>query len=240
MKASSICRAMLAALLFLGASAATQAATQTYYLQYMTAVESHFVQPMYYIPTPYADATAWGDMSGTYATSMCWSCTEDVAGIGPNSGIAVLDTDTGAVSITNLLWEITDPASVNWLSFSEGTTQLGGGVSFNKSADFCFAMPSNKYYWCDSNDIRGWGGDWLTGFAGNGTTVCNTCRVDTALTGNGELVMTVKKMVAASEGAPWASWWSYSFHFKEVPVPAAFWLFGGALGSLGMLRRRRA
>lgn len=237
MKTGSIRGALLAALLLLGASAATQAATQTYYLQYMTAVESHFLQPYFHIPTPYATAAAWGDNSGQYATSMCWSCTENVEGIGPNSSLAVLDTETGAISINNLLWEITD--SAKWLSISEGTTTLGEGVSFNKSSDFCFAMPSNKYYWCDPNDIRGWGGDWLTGYAGDGTTVCNTCSVDVTLTDNGELVMTVKKMVASSESSPWASWWSYSFHYKEVPVPAAFWLFGGALGGLGMLRRRR-
>lgn len=51
-------------------------------------------------------------------------------------------------------------------------------------------------------------------------------------------------LVQGGAGAPnpatTPNWVAWTFNAQVVPVPAAFWLFGGGLGALSLLRRRQA
>jgi hypothetical protein len=58
------------------------------------------------------------------------------------------------------------------------------------------------------------------------------------VTGN-NLVLRVRKNRDAVGGSETA-WLQMNFNYSVVPVPAAVWLFGSALGILGIARRRTA
>ncbi|MEO7387544.1 MAG: PEP-CTERM sorting domain-containing protein, partial [Gammaproteobacteria bacterium] len=61
--------------------------------------------------------------------------------------------------------------------------------------------------------------------------------VDLYLSGS-NLTMEIKR--ALSESTTSSSYQRMTFTFAPVPVPAAVWLFGSALGLMGVARRRAA
>lgn len=65
------------------------------------------------------------------------------------------------------------------------------------------------------------------------------CRVDLSVVGN-ELTLKIKR--ALSESAGTTGWQEMTFTFQSatVPVPAAVWMLGSALGLLGFARRKAA
>ena len=64
------------------------------------------------------------------------------------------------------------------------------------------------------------------------------CRVDLSVVGN-ELTLKIKR--ALSESAGTTGWQEMTFTFiAPVPVPGAVWLFGSALGLLGIARSKSA
>ncbi len=70
------------------------------------------------------------------------------------------------------------------------------------------------------------------------TAAIDRCRVDLSILGTGELELKIKR--ALSESAGTASYQQLTFTFTPVPVPGAVWLFGSALGLMGLARRKLA
>jgi hypothetical protein len=178
----------------------------------------------------------------TYVNSFA---TNPVGCVGCGTGTAV-DDGAGNITLTGVAWSFAGGGN-SYTASVAGTTTLAAGTTLINSGGTCtYGSGTNV---CDPASIRsGWGQPgFYTGIASDGTTPCggpptNTgaidrCRVDLALAGS-TLTMEIKR--ALSESTTSSSFQKLTFTFAVVPVPAAVWLFGSALGLLGVARRRAA
>lgn len=65
------------------------------------------------------------------------------------------------------------------------------------------------------------------------------CRVDLSVAGN-ELTLKIKRALSESAGTTSYQELTFTFESTVVPVPGAVWLFGSALGLMGIARRKSA
>ena len=72
---------------------------------------------------------------------------------------------------------------------------------------------------------------------GDGVTAAPARQFSALVTGN-TLVLRVRTHRDAPGGSSETAWNQINFNYTLVPVPAAVWLFGSALGLLGIARRR--
>jgi len=189
-----------------------------------------------------AQAATYVLSSVTYANSFaptpgnvasCTSC-----GVTQGPGVATAVETGGNIALTGIAFGFNAGGNAFNISFS-GTTTLAAGTSLNKLAG-ATCVDSVGTVCGPLNVISGMDGDYFTNIGTDGTTACanNRCRVDVATAGS-DLTVTIKR--ALSESVSSGSSQSYVMTFaKVVPVPAAVWLFGSALGLMGFTRRKAA
>ena len=160
----------------------------------------------------------------------------DNAGVQINS-FTQADINAGRVRYVNDSSE----AATDTFSFalSDGTTTLAAATTLHKTNDSCVQTAGAS---CSPASVRsGLGGPvHYTGIANDNLTTCtNTrCRVDVSVSG-GNLSVALKR--ALSESPTSTAYQTYTMNFAQVvPVPAAVWLFGSALGLMGFARRKAA
>jgi hypothetical protein len=142
-----------------------------------------------------------------------------------------------AVVLDNLSWVWNGGGNAYTIAF-DGTTTLAAGTTLNKTNISCTATVGGA---CNTANIQSGlaGSVNYTGLADDGLTTCTNdrCRVDVSLSGS---TLTVALRRAMSEGTS-MNFQTYTMSFTQVvPVPAAFWLFGSALGLMGIARRKAA
>jgi hypothetical protein len=158
------------------------------------------------------------------------SCTGCGVATAVTTGVA-----NSAVVLDNLSW-VWSGGGNNYTIGFDGTTTLAAGTTLNKTDISCTATLGGA---CSTaNIISGLAGSVnYTGFADDGLTTClnNRCRVDVSLSGS---TLTVALRRALFEGTS-LNYQTYTMSFTQVvPVPAAVWLFGSALGLMGITRRK--
>ncbi len=129
-----------------------------------------------------------------------------------------------------------DSSTVNSLT---STITLGASSGISNLQVRLFALPSNPAYGTTASLHISPGvpmiDAWSTAINAGPTTITYSALPDTAL-GAGTYVLQVRGRVTGTANG------SYSgvVNLAAVPVPAAVWLFGSALGMLGWARRKAA
>ena len=220
-------------------TAVGQAATQTYYLKSITFNTGNSRSPpVTGALIDYNFGSSWQTASSLLSLSTCNTCVQFTSQIVAGTGLAVLDDVTNNVTISNLDWSLRN-FGANFRSISAGVVNMTNvyGTGYDKSSDSCTLLGGAAVQYCNT-DIRSYAGDWLNGFKADGITGCNSCELEMSLSG-GVLTMRLRKpLVLADPVPPTNSFLQYEFNFQVVPVPAAVWLFGSALGLMGIMRRK--
>jgi len=223
-------RALLSTAIALLAANA-HATTTTYFLQYMTLETGNAPGQTFFFGTPYLAG------SGSLGSSQCIGCVTDTTLISGTTGMAVLTNLTGDVAITNLNWSLRS-FGANFLNQSNGDTTLGASTDYIKSFGSCTLYSGTATQYCSPTDVRTYAGNWYDGLAPDGVTASNNSKFSASANAN-FLTLVLRKPLLVTDPAVTNSWLQLTYNFAVVPVPAAVWLFGGALGVLGFARRRK-
>lgn len=165
--------------------------------------------------------------AGPLLNSVCFTCGSSLA----------TDDDLGNITVDSLSYNL-NGFGANFTNTFSGTTVLGAATTLIKGAGETCVINSGGTQWCDSADRRNYSGDWYNGLMPDGVTSAPVAQFSALVTGN-NLVLRVRKNRDAVGGSETA-WLQMNFNYSVVPVPAAVWLFGSALGILGLARRRAA
>lgn len=187
--------------------------------------------------------------------------TNPVVCVGCGTGTAV-DDGAGNITFTGVAWSFNGGGNEYSASFNGTSTlaptmtpvtnppnQLAAGSQLNTTSRTCNTVTFAQTDPCALTGVRSSYNQavYYTGLHSGGTTcgnlsnanAVNRCRVDLSLVGD---TLTLKLRRALSEGPGTGSFGEFTFSFQSavVPVPAAVWLFGSALGLLGLARRQSA
>ncbi len=156
------------------------------------------------------------------------------------SGTATVSAG-GVVTVAGVNFSWNNPVSS--FTYTDGTwSTTVGGTSISKT-ETCVETAGTP---C-TDSWAGLAGTWSSATQNDGVTGTNACFAGNLLNGIGNacdgisvvenvgstLVITEQSEYLIASGAG-----GYVFTFTVVPVPAAVWLFGSALGLLGWLRRK--
>ena len=150
-------------------------------------------------------------------SSVCSSGVHD-DGTPPIACGGTATSDGTNVSASGMQWDF-DNANADFIyTGGEWNTTVGTGTTVTKSAESCTDILGTA--------CSGLLGTWATGTPGPLNNV-------DVVEGGGALTITVTEEFAIAGTTS-----GNIFQFAVVPVPAAVWLFGSALGLLGFVRRR--
>ena len=170
----------------------------------------------------------WG--VGPLAAARCYSCGYDTA----------TDDDFGNIALTGISYKLAG-FGADFIDTFTGTTVLGANSSLLKAPGESCVVNNAATQYCSSTDNRSYAGDWLSGLLADGITPSNSANLSATVSGT-NLVISVRKALTTTDVVGTKSWLQLNFNYTTavVPVPAAVWLFGSALGILGVARRRTA
>ncbi|MEZ5563804.1 MAG: VPLPA-CTERM sorting domain-containing protein [Gammaproteobacteria bacterium] len=164
--------------------------------------------------------------AGPLAASVCFTCGSSLA----------TDDDLGNITVDSLSYNL-NGFGANFTHTFSGTTTLGTATTLIKGAGETCVINSGGTQWCNAADQRGWTGNWYNGLMADGVTEALTHQFSALVTGNNLVLRARMNRDATPVNDP--DWLQMNFNYTLVPVPAAVWLFGSALGLLGIARRRR-
>lgn len=159
--------------------------------------------------------------------SVCHSCGID----------KVTDDGFGNLTVEQISYTLAG-FGANFTNTFSGTATLGTGTSLLKAPGETCTVYNTAVHLCNPADQRSFAGDWLTGTLADGVSPALT-HIFTATTSGNNLVLSFRTNRDASPVND-PDWLQLNFKYSVVPVPAAVWLFGSALGILGLARRRIA
>ncbi|MCC5794932.1 MAG: VPLPA-CTERM sorting domain-containing protein [Chromatiales bacterium] len=195
-------------------------------------------------------------VSVTVTTPFGALCTENAVCDGPgavlgDAGFMTLDIATGAVTGT-AQWSVDFP-NATYDYAGDWSTVLGSGVNLLKLDETCGGVNAPQ----NCVGPRGLQGDWISGELQDGTA-SDKSAVNVSVTGTTQIgidTLTIFRSTEffvcpaaggfvcldpAGDGSFPFNLQSIELNYVLVPVPAAVWLFGSALGLMAFLRRRRA
>lgn len=177
-----------------------------------------------------SSVTYTNPFAGTTPVASCTGCGIATA---VTTGVA-----SSSVALTGVAWTFAGGGNNYTISFDANTT-LDSGATLSKLAGATCVQTLGGV--CTPTNVRSGleGATLYTGIASDNVTSCtnNRCRIDVSIVGS-NLLVGIRR--ALSESATSTSFQSYNLTFAEVPVPAAVWLFGSALGLMGIARRKAA
>mgnify|MGYP001076450118 CR=1 FL=1 len=150
-------------------------------------------------------------------------------------GVATaVDDGAGNITITGIAYAFNAGGNAYTTSW-DGTTTLAVGTSIVKGAG-ATCVDTVGTVCAPTNVIAGLAGNFYTGIGSDLVTACanDRCRVDVSTAGT-DLVVEIKRALSAAPTSSFSQ--KYTMTFSVVPVPAAVWLFGSALGLMGLTRR---
>lgn len=153
-------------------------------------------------------------------------------------GVATaVDDGAGNISITGIAYTF-NAGGNSYTTSWDATTTLATGTSLIKGPG-ATCVDAVGTVCALTNVIAGLGGNFHTGIGSDLLTACanDRCRVDVSVAGT-DLVINIKRALSASPTS--SAFQNYTLSFAVVPVPAAVWLFGSALGLMGLARRKMA
>jgi hypothetical protein len=153
----------------------------------------------------------------------------------------------GTVTFTDVQWHFNAGGNEYDIEF-DATSTMATGTSLIKTAGPGTSCVDIVGFVCDTSDLPyQWlsGMGWLnyyTDVGSDGSTACSNsrCRVNVVILGDGQLRLNIRRALSESTGSSNSQTYWVQFTPDPVPVPAAVWLFGSALGLLGVIRHRRA